>query len=214
MRGPLEPLQQNGADRSLRKGKQMKNLCAAMAAIAFGVGTLSLQTTWANDQTEVATVSIPLSALNIEEAVATVSVLQDPAASANSLLGFCESKMLQGIEVEGEDIQGLIKKLCGAMKQFSREVAPPTQGLSANTYLITVPLKQPQQYIRSVTWTAKSLDDAIAFIDLLKSGQLKGMKVLTSVPWAPGSSQPCTECPISDLIFRIEAMKDKRQLFE
>ena len=190
----------------------MKILCAV--ALAFGIGWFVLQPVRANDQNEISTVAIPLSALNIEEAVATVSVLQDPAASANSLLGFCESKVLQGIEIEGEDIQGLIKKLCGAMKQFSREVAPPTQGLSANTYLITVPLKQPEQSIRGVTWTAKSLDDAIAFIDLLKSGQLKGMKVLTSVPWAPGSTQPCQECPISDLIFRIEAMKEKPDLLK
>ncbi len=190
----------------------MKKLSSAAAVLAFLVGVLSAPGAWANEQSEPATVAVPLSALNIDEAVATVSVLQDPAVSENSLLGFCRSKVLQGIEIEGEDIQGLIKKLCGAMKQLSREVAPPTQGFSGNSYLITVPLNHPQQHIHSVTWSAKSLDDAIAFIDLLKSGQLKAMKVLTSVPWAPGSSRPCRDCPISDLVFRIEAMKNKPHL--
>lgn len=182
-----------------------------MFALAFVVGTPFLPLAWAKDQSEGSTVTIPLSALDIGEAVATVSVLQDPARSANSLLGFCESKILRGIEIEGEDLQGLIQKLCGAMKQFSREVSPPTQGLSSKSYLIAVPLSQPEHQIQSVTWTAQSLDDAVAFIDLLKSGQLKAMKVLTNVPWASNS---CTECPISDLVFRIEAIKDTSSILK
>ena len=192
----------------------MKRFRVIVTILGFLAGFLSVQSGWAGENNQMRTVAIPLSALNIDDAVATVSVLQDPAGSAGSLLGFCESKVLQGIEIEGEDIQGLIKKLCGAMKQFSREVAPPTQGFSANSYLITVPLHHPQQHIHGVTWTAKSLDDAIAFIDLLKSGQLQAMKVLTNVPWAPGSSEHCRDCPISDLVFRIEAMKEKPHILK
>jgi len=184
--------------------------CPSLAVFLLCVGVGSSQSILANDYPEPSTVSIPLSSLDIEEAVATVSVLQDPAGSANTLLGFCESKVLRGVEMEGEDLQGLIKKLCGAMKQLSREVSPPpTQGLSANHYLITVPLTQSEQKIHGVTWTANSLDEAIAFVELLKSGQLKAMKVLTHVPWGSQASRPCSECPISDLVFRVEAIKDK-----
>lgn len=160
------------------------------------------------------TIAIPVSALDVEGAVATISVLHDPADSAHSLLGICESKVLRGIEVEGEDIQALFQKLCRAMKQLSREVSPPVQELGASSYQLLIPLRNPEQGIRAVTWTAKSLDDAFAFVGLLRSGNLNGLKVLTQVPWDPDSSQACIECPISDLVFNLKGLKEKGQFMK
>ena len=83
-----------------------------------------------------------------------------------------------------------------------------------NVFLINVPLKQPHQAIRSITWKAKSLDDAITFIELLKDGRLKALKVFSTIPWSDHPTQPCSECSVKDLVFRLEAMKDQRHLLE
>ncbi len=159
-------------------------------------------------------VSIPLAALDVEEAVATVSVLEDPQSSMDSLLGVCESAFVGKLQVEGEDIQGVIKKLCEMMEGLATKLEPSPQEVLPNVFLINVPLKQPHQAIRSITWKAKSLDDAITFIELLKDGRLKALKVFSTIPWSDHPTQPCSECPVKDLVFRLEAMKDQRHLLE
>jgi len=159
-------------------------------------------------------VSIPLASLDVQEAVATVSVLEDPQSSVDSLLGVCDSEFVGKLQVEGEDLQGVIKKLCGMMEGLAKKLEPPPHEVAPNLFFIHVPLKQPHQAIRSVTWKAKSLDDAITFIELLKDGRLKAVKVFFTIPWSDNPSQPCSECPVKDLVFRLEAMKDKRHLLE
>ncbi|MDA0737511.1 MAG: hypothetical protein O2999_02760 [Nitrospirae bacterium] len=159
-------------------------------------------------------VSIPLASLDVQEAVATVSVLEDPQSSVDSLLGVCESEFVGKLHIEGEDIQGAIKKLCGMMEGLAKTLEPPPQEVAPNVFMINVPLKQPHQAIRSVTWKAKSLNDAITFIELLKDGRLKAVKVFSTIPWSDNPTQPCSECPVKDLVFRLEAMKDKRHLLE
>lgn len=180
-------------------------LCLAMP---FGL--------WAAEKKEAKEplVSIPLASLDVHEAVATVSVLEDPQSSVDSLLGVCESEFVGKLQVEGEDIQGVIKKLCGMVEGLVQKLEPPPHEVAPNVFFIQVPLKQPHQAIRSVTWKAKSLDDAITFIELLKDGRLKAVKVFSTIPWSDNPSQPCFECPVKDLVFRLDAMQDKRHLLE
>ena len=159
-------------------------------------------------------VSIPLDSLDVSEAVATVSVLKDPQSSVDSLLDVCDSDFVGKLHVEGQDIQGAIKKLCGMVEGIVQKLEPPPQEVAPNQFLIHVPLKQPYQFIRAVTWKAKSLDDAMTFIELLKDGRLKAVKVFSSIPWSENPTQPCSECPVKDLVFRLDAMKEKRHLLE
>ncbi|MDT7042276.1 hypothetical protein [Candidatus Nitronereus thalassa] len=159
-------------------------------------------------------VSIPLESLDVQEAVATVSVLDDPQSSVDSLLGICDSEFVRKLQIEGEDIQETIKKLCGMMEGLAKKLEPPAHEIAPSQFLIQVPLKRPHQAIRSVTWKAKSLDDAMTFIELLKDGRLKAVKVFSAIPWSDNPTQPCSECPVKDLVFRLEAMKDQRHLLE
>lgn len=184
-----------------------------LCMIALGLVAIPIVSKAADD-TKAQLVSIPLSSLDVKEAVATVSVLEDPQSSLDSLLGVCESDFIGKLEVEGEDIQGVIKKLCGMMKGLAKNLEPPPHEVATNVFVIHVPLNQPHQAIRAVTWKAKSLDDAITFIDLLKDGRLKAVKVYSSIPWSANPSQPCSECPVKDLVFRLEAIKNKRHLLE
>jgi hypothetical protein len=159
-------------------------------------------------------VAIPLTALDISEAVATVSVLEDPDSSVASLMGICDSEFVKKLHVEGEDIQGAIQKLCGMMKGLAKEITPPPKGVTSNTYVLSVPLKRPQGHIRAITWKAESLDDALTFVELLKDGHLKAVKVFSSIPRSSNPTQPCAECPVKDLVFRVDAIKDKRHLLK
>jgi len=159
-------------------------------------------------------VSIPLTSLDIQEAVATVSVLEDPNSPVDSLMGICDSEFVKKLQVEGEDVQGAIQKLCGMMKGLAKDVMPPPKGMTSNTYVLSVPLKQPQGHIRAITWKAESLDEALKFVELLKDGHLKAVKVFSSIPWSSNPMQPCAECPVKDLVFRVDALKDKRHLME
>jgi hypothetical protein len=173
-------------------------------------------TSWAAEgkKTKVQLVSIPLASLDVQEAVATVSVLEDPQSYVDSLLSVCESEFVGKLQVEGEDIQGAIKKLCGMLEGLVQKLEPPPQEVVPSLFMIHVPLKQPHQAIHSITWKAKSLDDAITFIELLKDGRLKAVKVFSTIPWSDNPTQPCSECPVKDLVFRLEAMKDQRHLLE
>lgn len=189
-------------------------LCCLSLVLCLGLPMVSWATEEGKDKKKAPLVSIPLASLDVQEAVATVSVLEDPQSSVDSLLGVCESEFVGKLKIEGEDIQGAIKKLCGMMEGLVSKLEPPPNEVAPNVFMINVPLKEPHQAIRSVTWKAKSLDDAITFIELLKDGRLKAVKVFSTIPWSDNPTQPCSECPVKDLVFRLEAMKDKRHLLE
>ena len=202
---------------------RLLNLLRRDVGISVVIGCLSLfmglcppVLSWAAKETKekAQLVSIPLASLDVQEAVATVSVLEDPQSSLDSLLGVCGSDFVGKLQVEGEDIQGVIKKLCGMVGGLVQQLEPPPHDVAPNVFLIHVPLKQPHQAIGAITWKAKSLDDAITFVDLLKDGRLKGVKVFSTIPWSDHPTQPCSQCPVKDLIFRLDAMKDKRHLLE
>ena len=193
----------------LRHSRRTKGLIwvAILAAVITAQGALVAV---AGGDPKPQLVSIPLTSLDIQEAVATVSVLEDPDSPVDSLMGICDSEFVKKLQVEGEDIQGAIQKLCGMMKGLAKEITPPPKGVTSNTYVLSVPLKQPQGHIRAITWKAESLDDALTFVELLKDGHLKAVKVFSSIPWSSNPTQPCAECPVKDLVFRVDAIKDKR----
>jgi len=183
-------------------------------SLVVGMMALGVLVATAGNEQKPQLIAIPLTALDIPEAVATVSVLEDPDSPVDSLMGICDSEFVKKLQVEGEDIQGTIQKLCGMMKGLAKEVMPPPKGVTSNTYVLSVPLKQPQGQIRAITWKAESLDDALTFVELLKDGHLKAVKVFSSIPWSSNPTQPCAECPVKDLVFRIDAIKDKRHLLK
>lgn len=190
-----------------------KVLIGAVFLVA-GMMALSVLVATAGEEQKPQLIAIPLTALDIPEAVATVSVLEDPDSPVASLMGICDSEFVKKLQVEGEDIQGAIQKLCGMMKGLAKEITPSPKGVTSNSYFLSVPLKQPQGHIRAITWKAESLDDALTFVELLKNGHLKAVKVFSSIPWSSNPTKPCAECPVKELVFRVDALKDKRHRLE
>ncbi len=197
----------------LRHSRRIKGLLWAVILVA-GMMALSVLVATAGEEQKPQLITILLTALDIPEAVATVSVLEDPDSPVASLMGICDSEFVKKLQVEGEDIQGAIQKLCGMMKGLAKEITPLPKGVTSNSYFLSVPLKQPQGHIRAITWKAESLDDALTFVELLKNGHLKAVKVLSSIPWSSNPTQPCAECPVKNLVFRVDAIKDKRHLLK
>ena len=155
-------------------------------------------------------VTIPLSILDVEQATATISVMEEPYSSFNSLWEACQSKLPKDLEVEGEDISEEVRRLCKMAEGFSkRYLPPPTQHIEPKAYVITVPLQSPYQDITALIWNTKDLDDAIAFVSLLQSGNLKAVKVYANLPWAEDPMTTCTECPIKELVFSAAGIKEQ-----
>ena len=96
-------------------------------------------------------------------------------------------------------------------KMAKRYFPPPTQNLEPKEYVITVPLKSPFQGIEALLWSTKSLDDAISFVGLLQGGNLKAVKVYTTIPWGIETATTCTECPIKELVFSASGIKEQLQ---
>ncbi len=199
--------------KRLRLSRRMMGL-VGMVCLMAAVIVQTVPPARAGGDSKPRLIAIPLASLDIREAVATVSVLEDPESPVDSLMSICDSEFVKKLQVEGEDIQGAIRKLCGMMKGLAKEVTPQPQGVTSNTYVLSVPLKQPQGPIRAITWKAESLDDALTFVELLKDGRLKAVKVFSSIPWSSNPSQPCSECPVKDLVFRVDAIQDKRHILE
>ncbi len=161
------------------------------------------------------TVSIPLAALDVNQATATVSVLQEPQSATNKLLDACQDNLPDEFVVEGHDLSEQIKKLCKMAKGFTRRyLDTPTHTLESKAYLMTIPLKHPEQDIHALTWKSATLDDALAFMTLLQSGNLQALKAYTRIPWGKETTQPCRECPITELVFNMAGMKAEGEFKE
>lgn len=157
-------------------------------------------------------VTIPLSIVDVDEATATISVMEESLSSFNTFLKNCQSSLPEDFQKEDKDFSEDLKKFCEMTEQFAkRYLPPPTQHLEPKGYIITVPLKSPYQGIEALLWTTKSLDDAIAFVSLLKGGNLKAMKVYATIPWGSEPTITCTECPIKELVFSAMGLKEKLQ---
>ena len=155
-------------------------------------------------------VTIPLSILDVEQATATISVMEEPHSSIHGLLEACQSKLPEDLNVEGKDISEEVRKLCKMAEGFTkRYMPPPTQRIEPKAYVITVPLQSPFHDITALIWNTKNLDDAIAFVSLLQSGNLKAAKVYATLPWAEDPRTTCTECPIKELVFSATGIKEQ-----
>ena len=155
-------------------------------------------------------VTIPLSILDVEQATATISVMEEPHSSFDSLLEACQSELPEEFNVEGKDISEELKRFCKMAEGFTkRYLPPPTQNIEPKAYVITVPLQSPFHDITALIWNTKNLDDAIAFVSLLQSGNLKAVKVYATLPWAEDPRTTCTECPIKELVFSAAGIKEQ-----
>lgn len=160
-------------------------------------------------------IMIPVSSLASENATTTVSVLRDAIVPANRLLDFCEPDQKHPQGEKGEtDKQS--KVICQLLEGFVKQLDTPRNEFQASDYLVTIPLKQPYDGVEAVTWTSKNLEGAIAFMDVVQGGRLKGVNVSSS----SGSSinerekQSCLACPIKDLIFHAASISEHKEFLE
>ena len=184
-----------------------------LIGLAFSFGTLLLPVFSnagpSDAQSKDTIVTIPLSILDVEQATATISVMEEPHSSFNSLLEACQSKLPEDMKVEGKDISEEVRRLCKMAEGFTkRYLPPPTQHIEPKAYVITVPLQSPFHDITALIWNTKNLDDAISFVSLLQSGNLKAVKVYAIIPWAEDPRTTCTECPIKELVFSATGIKE------
>ncbi|RMH06869.1 MAG: hypothetical protein D6704_06210 [Nitrospirae bacterium] len=193
-------------DAETRQGwrRLPRGLCCLLVLVAVGghMGEAALAA-----QSEA--VSIPLSNLDVEQATATVSVLDEARPSLKPLTTWCDPDKVQ---MEGEQARSLIKALCDALRRTVAEDRPPFHRMTPRLYRVTVPLREPLDHIQAVTWNAPSLEEAITFVELLEKGKLKGVRVYTTIPWLESHKQPCRECPIKELIFYAGRIKDQRAI--
>lgn len=157
---------------------------------------------------------IPVSALASDNATTTVSVLRDSLASANTIFDLCQSDQKEQPQGEKGEITKQAKGLCQLFEGFVKDLDTPRNEFQASDYLVTVPLKQRQGEVEAVTWTSKNLEGAIAFMDVLQGGRLKGVNVYSSYPSARNEDEPCSACPIKDLIFHAASIKEHKEFLE
>lgn len=158
---------------------------------------------------------IPLADLDVEQATATVSVLPDEFSSMDTILNLCRSGLPKEYFPDAEDISEGLKKWCGMLEGLAKKhVSPPSHRIQEGAYVISVPLKKPQDGVQAVRWTSKNLDEAIAFVDLLQKGTLKAVTIYTSDPWKSDGRLRCSECPIKDLVFHAAGIRDQLKFLE
>lgn len=161
------------------------------------------------ENTQTSLVSIPLSTLVVDQATATVSALHDPLSPMKTVLKLCQSDTLKDIHPEGDEVVEDIQKLCHTIDGLTRDMEIPTHTLQSGEYVVTVPLKEPQKNIQAVVWRAKTLDEAITFVDLLQNEKLKAVIVYPYAPWSSDPHKVCSECPIKDLVFHAAKIRDQ-----
>lgn len=153
---------------------------------------------------------IPLASLDVEEATATVSVMPDNPSPMSTIFELCDSGVPEHSDPEIQEISEELKKWCRMAEGFSKKyVPPPAQQLQAQGYVITVPVKNPTRGVEAVLWNTKTLDDAIAFVDLLQSGKLKAVNVYASIPWSSEANGLCSKCPIKELVFHASGIREQ-----
>lgn len=178
--------------------------------LAIGLFPAVAKTAQSESEPKAKIVTIPLSIVAVDEATATISVLEEPLSSFSSFLKNCQSSLPEDLEMEGKDFSEDVKKFCELTERYARRyLPPPTQYLEPKGYVISVPLKSSFQAIEALLWTTKSLDDAISFVSLLQGGNLKAVKVYSTIPWGIDPGAPCKECPIKELVFSASGIKEQ-----
>ena len=161
-------------------------------------------------------VMIPVSSLASDNATTTVSVLRDSFVPANKLLDFCGPDQVEPPHGEKEETTNQSKVFCQLLEGFVKQLDTPRNEFQASDYLVTIPLKQPQDGVEAVTWTSKNLEGAIAFIDVVQGGRLKGVNIYAShgLRMTERDKPPCLACPIKDLIFHAASIKEHKEFLE
>lgn len=155
------------------------------------------------------TVSIPVANLDIEHATATISVFRDSPSPLNSLLRACQDNLPEFLSIEDREIVKELQAFCGKAERWTKKhFAPPVHELDTKGYIIRVPLKTPHQHIQAITWHAKDLDDAMTFVKMLRHGAVHSVTVFAVRPWDEDSSEPCTECPIKELVLHLSKVTE------
>lgn len=172
--------------------------------------------TFAKEQTRATTgdppafASIPASNLDVDRATATISVSQESSSPIQSLLHACQADLPEIIPIEDPDTLQEVQALCKSAERWTKRHMPPlVHQLAPTNYTINVPLKHPYGHIRAILWRAKNLDEALTFVRMLQRGALHSVTVFTITPGDEDPSQPCSECPVKELVFRLSHIKDE-----
>lgn len=158
--------------------------------------------------------TVPLSALAVDETTVTVAVLQDPMEPAHMMLELCESGLPVGDEEQNRDLAENLDRLCRAIERVTRGLEDPRHELEAGDYVVTIPLHERRGELRAVVWKAATLDDAVAFVELVQGGKLRAVTVYNRYPRGAATAPFCSECPIKDLVFSAAGLKEQRGVFE
>lgn len=183
--------------------------CLVTLSAAFAIAA-SAPAPAVAETTPPAVVTLPLPALAVEEATVTVAVLQDPMEPVHMMLELCESGLPVGDEAENRELTESLERLCRAIGRVTRGLEDPRHALEAGEYVVTIPLREPRGALRAAVWKAARLDDAVAFVDLLQGGKLRGVTVYSRYPRGPEEAPLCSECPIKDLVFSAAGLKEQR----
>ena len=159
--------------------------------------------------------SIPISSMDVDQATATVSVLEQPHSPLSTVLRVCQDGISEEIEGEGKEIVEDVKELCKLVERFTKNIEQgPAHRFDPKGYVITVPLFASQGGVQAAVWRTDTLDEAITFVELLQSGKLKAVKVYTRIPWGPAKAKECSECPIKELIFQASGIKEQLEILK
>ncbi len=161
-----------------------------------------------------AVVTVPLSALAVDDTTVTVTVLQDPMEPVHMMLKLCESGLPVGDEEEDRDLAANLERLCRAIDRVTRGLEDPRHELEAGDYIVTIPLSEPRGSLHAVVWKASTLDDAVAFVELVQGGKLKAMTVYSRYPTTAKTAPSCSACPIKELVFSAAGLKGHRPALE
>lgn len=183
-------------------------LCTALALGPTGLAPAGV------DPTPPSVVTVPLSALAVEDTTVTVAVLQDPMEPVHKMLELCESGLPVGDQEENREVAESLERLCRAIGRVTRGLEDPRHVLDAGDYVVTIPLHEPRGGLRAVLWKAATLDDAVAFVELLQGGKLRAVTVYSRYPRGGAGAPICSECPIKDLVFSAAGLKEQRGALE
>ena len=122
----------------------------------------------------------------------------------------CQKDLPELLPTEDHEIIEEMQALCRKAERWTQPHMPPVHSLDTTGYSLRIPLKTPYRGIKAIVWRAKNLDDVITFMNLLRGGALHSVRAFTALPWAEDPAQPCTECPIKELVFRALEIEKQR----
>ncbi len=161
-----------------------------------------------------AVVTVPVSALAVDDTTVTVTVLQDPMEPVHMMLELCESGLPVGEQEEDRDLAANLERLCRAIDRVTRGFEDPRHELETGDYVVTIPLREPRGTLHAVVWKASTLDDAVAFVELVQGGKLKALTVYSRYPNTAKKPSSCSACPIKELVFSAAGLKERRRTLE